>query len=156
MTTFDHEGYDHLNRWVQHGVVSRAQLIGFGASEADLRRMLRRSLTIVHPGVYVDHNGPLTWEQRAWAGVLHHAPAALGWESAFPRPPRSGPILVAVGQRSRLTQVRGVHARRTAHLEQRLHPRSSPPRILLEHAAIDVASRRTDAAAMFRVLADAC
>lgn len=57
---FDHEAYDHLMRWVQHGVVSRAQLIDLGASEGFLRRALRRDLTTVHPGVYVDHNGPLT------------------------------------------------------------------------------------------------
>lgn len=153
---FDHEGHAHLDRWVQHGVVTRAQLIGFGATEADLRRLLRRDLTRVVPGVYVNHNGPLTWEQRAWVGVLAHAPAALGWESALPKSPRGGLIQVAVGHRSRITQVPGVHARRMTHLAERLHPLSAPPRVRLEHVAIDLAVGRSDVAAQFRVLADAC
>lgn len=156
MPGFDHESYAHLSRWVQHGVVSRAQLINFGASEGYLRRLLRRDLTTIYPGVYVNHNGPLTWDQRAWAGVLHHEPSALGWESALPRPPRSASIKIAVGQKSRITQVRGVRARRVAGLEQRIRPLSAPPRIRLEHAAIDLASEKKDATAAFQVFADAC
>ena len=35
----------------------------------------------MHNGVYVDHTGPLTWLQRAWAGVLAVWPAALTAES---------------------------------------------------------------------------
>ena len=42
---FDHEGYAHLTRWVQGGVVARRQLVDLGASPADLRRLLRRDLT---------------------------------------------------------------------------------------------------------------
>ncbi|WP_323792651.1 hypothetical protein [Nocardioides sp.] len=156
MSGFDHDAYAHLNRWVQHGVVSRAQLIDLGATPTYLRRALRRDLRVVHPGVYVNHTGPLTWEQRAWAGVLFHSPAALAWESALPRPPRGGLIQVAVGHRSRITQVPGVHARRMAHLDERLDPLSAPPRLRLEHAAIDVASRKRDLAAAFQVFADAC
>ena len=156
MSGFDHEGYAHLTRWVQHGVVSRSQLIALGASEGYLRRLLRRELTTVYPGVYVNHNGPLTWDQRAWAGVLHHEPSALGWESALPRPPRSGQIQIAVGQKSRISQVGGVHARRVADLELRIRPLSAPPQIMLEHAAIDLASAKRDAAAAFQVFADAC
>ena len=61
-----------------------------------------------------------------------------------------------MGQKARIVQVPGVHARRMADLEHRLHPLSAPPRIMLEHAAIDVAARKHDAAAAFQVLADAC
>ncbi len=82
--------------------------------------------------------------------------AALAWESALPRPPRGGPIQIAVGQKSRITQVRGVRARRVADLEQRIRPLSAPPSIMLEHAAIDLASEKKDLAAAFQVFADAC
>jgi hypothetical protein len=58
-------------------------------------------LVRVHPGVYVNHNGPLTWEQRAWCAVLVHWPAALARESALPSPAEDGPIHVAVDRSER-------------------------------------------------------
>ena len=64
---------DYLVR-CQNGVVSRAQVLACGEREHDIRRRLRRrEWSVVLPGVYVDHTGPLTWEQRASAGVLHAA-----------------------------------------------------------------------------------
>ena len=46
--------------------------------DADIARMLRRrDLVTVLPGVYVNHTGAQTWEQRAWAAVLYFWPAAL-------------------------------------------------------------------------------
>ena len=61
----------------QDGVVSRQQLLSLGAARHDVERWLRRrDLTRVHPGVYVDHTGPLGWHQRAWAACLLHPPAA--------------------------------------------------------------------------------
>ena len=38
---------------------------------------------MVHPGVYVNHTGELTWLQRAWAAVLFAWPAALSHDSAL-------------------------------------------------------------------------
>src|SRR5690242_3020954 len=67
----------------QAGVVARRQLVDLGATKADLRRWLRRrEVVAVHPGVYVNHTGPLTWNNRAWSAVLLHWPAALSHESA--------------------------------------------------------------------------
>ena len=66
----------------QDGVVARWQLLEAGASDNDVRRWLRRrELVVLHPGVYVNHTGPPTWVNRAWAGVLLHWPAALTHES---------------------------------------------------------------------------
>src|ERR1700712_431846 len=68
----------------QAGVISRAQALASGLSENDVRRLLRRrSWVCVHPGVYVNHTGELTWLQRAWAAVLFAWPAALCDESAL-------------------------------------------------------------------------
>ena len=36
-----------------------------------------------HPAVYVNHTGPLTWRQRAWAAVIYAWPAALAGDSAL-------------------------------------------------------------------------
>jgi hypothetical protein len=70
----------------QLGVISRRQLVELGAHEWDVRRLLRRSeLHQVEPGVYVNHNGPLTHPQREWVAVLAHWPAALTHESVLAR-----------------------------------------------------------------------
>jgi hypothetical protein len=65
---------DHLDAGLfdmQRGVVSRRQLLAHGLKAGTVRRLLRRrELTLVHPGVYVDHTGQLTWLERARAAVL--------------------------------------------------------------------------------------
>ncbi len=156
-SAFDLGGFEHLAGFIQDGVISRAQLRDLGATPSDVRRLLRRrDLTMHHPGIYVCHTGPLSWRQRAWAAVLHHEPAALADESALPHPPARAPIQVAVAMDRRLSRMPGVVVRRMPDFEQRLRPLSSPPSIRLEHAAIDVAARRADTAARFRVFADVC
>jgi hypothetical protein len=68
----------------QDGVVSRRQALPLGLSDHALARLVRRrELSRVHPGVYVDHTGPLQWGQRAWAAVLFYWPAALWRESSL-------------------------------------------------------------------------
>jgi hypothetical protein len=67
----------------QEGVVSRRQLVAVGHDDVAIARMLRRrQLFVIHIGVYLNHNGPPTWLQRAWAAVLYAEPAALFLESA--------------------------------------------------------------------------
>lgn len=152
----DEEALDHLLTWVQDGVVARRQLLELGARPHDIRRMLRRrDLTVVHPGVYVNHTGPLTWVQRAWAAVLAHWPAALARESALPKPARNGPVHVAIDLRRTVRRVEGVVAHRTAGFQDRVSWLKAPPRTTLEHAAIDVAATKADIVEKFRVFADA-
>jgi len=152
----DRDELDHLLTWVQSGVVSRQQLVDLGATPHDIRRMLRRGkLVRVHPGVYVNHNGPLTWEQRAWCAVLVHWPAALARESALPNPAEDRPIHVAVDRKRTVKPVTGVVAHRTPDLDGRALWQRSPPRVALEHAAIDVAATKSDLLTRFRVFADA-
>jgi len=77
-----HQARDLLDQ--QGGVVARRQLSDVGAGEPDLRRWLRRrELVAVHPGVYINHRGPLTWTNLAWAATLLYAPAALCHASAL-------------------------------------------------------------------------
>lgn len=105
----NHEIERHLS--MQSGVISRQQVLDAGLKVHDLRRMARRrEWAMVHPGVYVSHTGPLTWVQRAWAGVLHSWPAALCDESALRA--ADGP-----GMRDRITDEVihvGVERRRTS------------------------------------------
>jgi hypothetical protein len=150
------DGVAHLLQ-IQDGVVSRRQLLEAGLRDHDVRRLLRRrELTIVHPGVYVEHTGPLTWQQRAWAAVLVHWPAALARESALPKPPAAAPIQVAIDLRRTVGEIPGVRAWRTPDLAGRVRWGRCPPRIAVEHALIDVASSAADDLAAYATMADVC
>lgn len=148
----------------QDGVAARSQLRDAGASEADLRRALRRrELTVVHEGVYVDHTGPRTWQQRAWAAVLAVAPAALYGVSALRAadgPGRrahhdDGPIHVAVDRSRRsLRRLDGVRVHHLTDLTGRSLWNVGPPRVRVEHVALDLAARAPDELGAVAILSD--
>ncbi len=148
---------DHLS-WLQCGVLARRQLLDAGVTDNDIERWVRRrQLVAVHPGVYVNHTGPMTPAQREWVAVLAAWPAALSHESAFPAL-RADRIQVAVDVR-RTVEVPGVQVHRTAHFEERTDWRSAPPRIKSAEAIIDVMSTRLsrdDVAGAYAALASAC
>lgn len=134
---------------LQSGVVSRAQLLDHGLSDSDIRRMVRRRLLVrVHPGVYVDHSGPLTWLQRAWAAVLACAPAALRDASAVRAAEGPGrrehdderPIQVAIDHSRRVLRRPGIAMERVVGLADQVLWNVSPPRQRIEHAAIRLAA----------------
>lgn len=153
----DHRHLDYL-RHVQAGVIARRQLIEAGLARHDVARLLRRDLTRVWPGVYVDHNGPLTRTQREWAAVLAAWPAALCGESALPRlsPPQ---MHVAIGLHRKLIPFPGSVLHPTAHLDSRVDWRAAPPRMRPQEAVVDVMSARItagDVAGAYAALAHAC
>jgi hypothetical protein len=138
---------------LQSGVIARFQALERGLSDADIRRLVRRrEWARVHPGVYVDHTGALTWMQRAWAGVLVAWPAALCHATAVQavRDPRGTglapdvPIHVAVDRQRAVRTPAGVVAHRLAGLETKVLGHTHPPRVRLEHAALDVAAEAHD------------
>jgi hypothetical protein len=138
---------------LQSGVIARFQAADRGLSDADIRRLLRRrEWARVHPGVYVDHTGPLGWLQRAWAGVLVAWPAALCHASAIQavRDPRGEglgpdvPIHVAVDRQRAPRTPPGVVAHRLSDFEAKVLAHTHPPRVRLEHAALDVAAEAPD------------
>lgn len=148
----------------QDGVVSRRQLHELGASDADVARWRRRRLlTPVHPGVYVDHTGPLTWTQRAWAAVLAVEPAALAGPSALRAesgPGRrdlddDGPVHVAVDHDRRVAAPDGVVVHRVRRLDDRVRWAARPPRVRVEDAVLDVAQGAATDHAAIAVVADA-
>ena len=133
---------------LQSGVVSRRQVLKSGLTKNDIaRKVRRREWAVVHQGVYVDHTGPLTWVQRAWAAVLYAWPAALAHESALRVATRANhaddgrPIQVVVAERRRVKSPAGVVVHRCRGLEDRVQWNLSPPRVRFEEAAIDVAAR---------------
>lgn len=148
----------------QDGVVSRRQLLaGCGLDRTAAARLVRRrDLVEVHRGVYVDHTGPLTWQQRAWAAVLWAWPAALAGESALRayegpgrRTRETRSVSVVVDRARRLTPPAGIDVRRQADLDAVVRWNLGPPRVGYEHAVIDVASRATDSLALVARLSEA-
>ena len=148
---------------LQSGVVSRRQLTGLGVEVHDLQRLLRRrDLVRVHTGVFVDHTGELTWLQRAWVGVLLAWPAALAHDTALRavdgpgRTARDDSLIqLAVDRHRRLSVPAGYRLRRLSHLDDRVLWNTSPPRVRIEEALIDVAAAKDDAFGAIAVLADA-
>ncbi|WP_460791660.1 type IV toxin-antitoxin system AbiEi family antitoxin domain-containing protein [Nocardioides maradonensis] len=129
----------------QSGVISREQAYDGGMDDGDLRRLVRRRRWArVHPGVYVDHTGPLTWLQRAWAAVLFCGPAAALCHASARRaadgPGRvgadEGVIHVAIDHRRTVRAPAGVRVHRVVALDATVSWRTSPPRQRLEHVVI--------------------
>ena len=140
----------------QDGVVTRRQALDAGLRAHHIRRLLRRNeWARVHDGVYVDHTGPLTWRQRAWAAVLYAAPAALCLESALFGKGEVVHVAVARG-RSGLAELPGVQFHHLAHLGEQVLWNVCPPRQRYEEAALDVASRAGSEVDAIAVLANAC
>lgn len=139
----------------QDGVLSRHQALAAGLTDDDIRRLIRRRVWArLFEGVYVDHTGPPTWRQRAWAGTLLHAPAALTGLSALTAwgaraPATDEPIWLAVGGGRRVVDPAGVRTTRLRPWERLVQPHLSPPRLRLEASALAAASATaTDEAAV--------
>ena len=149
----------------QDSVVARSQLLDdLGVPAWQLRRWLTRGwLVVVHPGVYVAHTGPLTWQQRAWAAVLHARPAALHGISALRAaegPGRrghddTGPVHVAVARDRPVRGLRtagGVVVHRVARFgDDAVQWNRQPPRQRYAEASVEIALRcatRTDGLAV--------
>ena len=148
---------------VQDGVICRRQVLACGEGDHDIRRRLRRrEWARVHVGVYVDHTGPLTWQQRAWAAVLAHPRAALAGASALRavgltrHDQPDGPVQVVVPAGRPVDHVAGVAAHRCATYDDVVVEVRSPPRVTTEHAALSVAGCARDEDAAVAVLADVC
>lgn len=144
----------------QSGVVARRQLLDAGMDDADVRRFVRRrELSRVHPGVFVEHTGEPTWQQRAWAAVLHAWPAVLCDASAL-RSYGLGvqrddhPIDVLVAAHRHPVAPAGVRVHRSRDLTDAAW-RASPPRLGLEVTVVRMADRAENEHAAVRLLTDA-
>lgn len=141
-------------RRMQNGVASHAQLTAGGLSRVDIERAVRRNeLRRVHPRVYINHTGPLTWEQRAWAAVLYAAPALLCHTSLeAPRGRDDGrPIHVAIDHSRKVMPQPGIVIHRMRDLERKAYG-GVPPRLRVEDNALAMAHEaRSEIDAIARV-----
>jgi hypothetical protein len=156
---------DEIERIIteQSGVISRRQVWGAGLDDPDIKRRLRRQdWALVHPGVYVNHTGSPTCQQRAWAAVLFSWPAALCHESALRAGDGPGRrngdetvIHVAVDRPRNLVAPDGIRLHRMTGFGDRVLWNLGPPRVRYERALLDLAAdARTELEAL-GVLADA-
>lgn len=151
-------------RALQDGVIGRRQLLEVGRTRTQVARALRRrDLVAVHPGVHVEHTGPLTWQQRVWAAVLGAWPAALSHDSALRADEGPGRrardedvIHVAVDRHRHLAGLDGVRLHRMVGLDQRVQWNRAPPRVRHDQSVLDFASSARDDLAAVGVLAAAC
>ena len=153
MPPTDNHTYDEILA-LQDGVAARAQLLAGGMSKVEVKRRLRRgTLVSWAPGVYLTGAGTPTWQQRAWASVLLHWPAALDRDSALRAENGPGwrgrkddkPIQVAVpAHRSAISRHDDVEVRRVKRLEERVRWNRHPPRMTVAEATLEDAARRTD------------
>lgn len=146
----------------QDGVVSRPQLLASGWADYDIKRALRRrDLATIRPGVYINHTGLPTWQQRAWASLLAASArcdlsdVALSHQSAMSVHERvqssDGIIHLSVPAERKPSSCQGIRVHRTRHFAERVQGAGRPPRIRYEHALIDVAQTkpRMDAVGLF-------
>lgn len=126
-----------------YGVVARWQLRQQGLRDHDIRRLLRRrELFPAAPGIYIRHNGPLAWTERAWIAVLAAWPAVLAGPSALRADGidvRGERLHLAVEHDRRLAARDGIVIHRRRGVIERSRRHLSPPRVGVEEAAIDVA-----------------
>ena len=142
----------------QDGVVSRSQLFGLGVDDNAIEvAVRRRELTRIGRGVYVDHTGDPAWEQNVWAACLRYAPAVadpattLALNGIGDKPVRIG---VAVDWKRYVGGEKRIRVLRTRSFDDQAQLDLNPPRLRLEHAAIEHASSLVDEQAMVGVLAD--
>lgn len=149
---------------LQAGVIARRQALDAGETAVSIaRRLRRREWIAVHPGVYVSHNGPLTWLQRAGAAVLAAGPgAALCLDSAMRAHQGKGQldtkedvIHVAIPRKRTIVVPEGVVLHRMSDLSARVQWNRQPPRTRYDDTVLDLAAR-ADRLASVGYLADAC
>jgi len=115
------------------------------------RAVRRGDFVRVHPRVYVGHNGPLSWLERAWAAVLWAEPAGLWGTSALRAFHRrdltardADPIHVLAGRARHLVAPPGVVVHRSVHATQRVQANLCPPRVRNDDTVVDLAESASD------------
>lgn len=147
-----------FERTQQAGVVTWHQLRSGGWSKASLRRAVRRhELTRVYPRVYVDHTGPLTPRQRAWAAVLWAGPvgeAALCGPSVLGVAAGASTVHVAVAADRHPPAPAGIVVHRVKGLQSMIRGMTSPPRLKLEHNVLLTMAAAASESEVVAALAD--
>ena len=141
----------------QHdGVVTRAQLRAAGLCRPDIDRLVRRKgLRQVHTRVFIDHTGPLTYDQRIWAAVLALEPAAICGPTLLSPDPEAAQIHVAIDESRRLVAPDGVRVHRVRRLDAVAQWKAAPPRMRREDAVLMLVDEAETELEVIRLITDA-
>lgn len=148
----DRKRLENLLR-AQDGVIARRQVAECGFTDPYIRRKVRRrEWAPVYSGTFVNHTGPMTWQQRAWGAVLDAHPAALSHASAMRDPGQfdDGLIHITVDRQRRVTRRPGIVVHYGSRLDEKVLWHAHPPRFRPEEAVLDIAEA---ASSEFRVIA---
>ncbi|TDC13162.1 hypothetical protein, partial [Kribbella albertanoniae] len=142
--------------------MSRVQLLAAGWSSDRIRQRIRsRRWQTIHPGVYSTHNGPIGYDERLIAALLHAGPDAA-WshytaaeQLGLIKPSPGRAVHVTIPDHRTLIRRPGLIIHRDIHWADRL-ARVIPPRRTAAHAVLDIVgiTRTLDEAAA--VIAEAC
>ncbi|MFB6726557.1 hypothetical protein ACFCV3_40685 [Kribbella sp. NPDC056345] len=142
--------------------MSRVQLLSAGWTSDRIRQRIRnRRWQTIHPGVYATHSGPIGYDERLIAGLLHAGPTAA-WshytaaeQLGLLKPSPDRPVHVTIPDHRSLIRRPGLVIHRDIHWADRL-ARATPPRRTAAHAVLDIVgiTRTLDEAAA--VIAEAC
>lgn len=130
---------------LQHGAMTRSQLIGRGLSDAAIAHQVRAGRwQQVHRGTYVLFTGPLPPSTRLWAALLRAGPTAVAshWTAAHldGLADDAGTLLhVTVDPSSRPRgRIDGVQVHSAHRLAASRHPSRTPPRTRVEDTVLDL------------------
>ncbi|GAA1588727.1 type IV toxin-antitoxin system AbiEi family antitoxin domain-containing protein [Kribbella karoonensis] len=146
----------------QDRVVSRAQLLAAGWSEAQLRKSLRnKRWRTIHPGVYVAHTGGIGYAERLLAALLYAGPEAA-WshysaaeQLGLIKPDPDRPVYVTIPEYRRVRPQSGLVIRRDEHWAERLAG-VAPPRRTPADAVLDIVGITPSPDKAAAVIAEAC
>ncbi|SEE20647.1 type IV toxin-antitoxin system AbiEi family antitoxin domain-containing protein [Jiangella alba] len=132
-------------RALQHGVVSRAQVLAAGVTvDALLWAIRSRRWRRVHAGVYATFTGPLPFEAQVWAAVLRagRGAAASHRTAAYLDGlcDDAGPVIHVTVPASRYVEPRidGVRVHFARRLPTTRHPSKNPPRTRIDETVLDL------------------
>jgi very-short-patch-repair endonuclease len=129
---------------LQHGIVSRRQLLSAGVSDEVIGARLRRaSWQRRYPGVYALFSGDLSREAELWAAVLHAGPgAALSHQTSAELQglgdAPSSLIHLTVPAVRRVRRTAGIVIHLSACVGERVHPVRTPPQTRVEETILDL------------------
>jgi hypothetical protein len=146
----------------QAGVVSLRQLEAAGVTAATVRARVRAERwQRCARGVYATFTGELSWLQRVWVALLACGPTAAATGATAMRlyglqgaAAESPCISISVEHSHQVRPPGQTLVTRRRDGARWVHPVLSPPRVRLEHAALEWASAQTQDAAAIAVLAD--
>ncbi|GAA3109113.1 hypothetical protein GCM10010530_35540 [Kribbella aluminosa] len=146
----------------QDEIVSRAQLLAAGWSQAQIDRPLRnRRWRTVHPGVYVAHTGPVGYSERLLAALLYAGPDAA-WshytaaeQLGLLKPDRDRQVYVTIPEHRKVRRRSGLIVCRDAHWAGRLAA-VAPPRRTPADAVLDIVGIAPSLDSAAAVIAEAC